>query len=764
MRSAGKWLTVLLVAAIAMSSLAFVACGGVTLSSVTAECAVTEYYVGDAFDMSGVTVTAHYSDGSSRTVAGWTVEGGESLAAGTTSVRLSYTEDGVTVSTDVAITVAERPHVHDYAEEWKSDGTNHWRECSCGEKTDVAAHVWSPKTDVTTDVSCTTDGKEIVTCSVCGYSKEQTITALDHDFDIPKFDDNSHWYQCSRCDEESEHAPHDLTLTVTGMKTEYFDGEKVTADGASASVSCDCGYTKSIAASELTVPSDPLTLEDDGAVITVSYGELKSGVTVTVKERALGSISVKPGIKQDYALNETFAGGTLVLAYEGGGSRETELTAEMLTGFDTSTPGKKTVTVSYENKTTEFDIYVGRDADTGYYRLGSETNVPYKVQVEDGSYVDMNAALLQQGDATSKFENTAKDSSGKTYPNGAEGYSTANISVKGNKITLRFVSDYAGKFTLGLRGQSGTGKGLSDQALDKAFAVTVNGDPATITGTLDAGSSTNTAWCDMTVWTLLKDVLGEQPMKKGVNEIEFAFLGNTTDNALRFPNLDYFTVTFTEIYDDSEHTLTIAGGKANGSDTVSLAYGAAIPEITWDDEENIIGWTFGSKAYTDISGLTMIAGDATLRAVYVSDCTYKSAGGSVRHNKGATDDGTGKTVGPIDTNENIPVAVNADSVKVTLGDIPEAARGVTFKNDINFGSGDVTVFVTVTNNGSEGLPGIVYGTELGTVDIGDVGANATVTACAVISSDGADHWTNLFWDGVISSLDVTIAVYTYIAA
>ena len=149
MRSAGKWLTVLLVAAIAMSSLAFVACGGVTLSSVTAECAVTEYYVGDAFDMSGVTVTAHYSDGSSRTVAGWTVEGGESLAAGTTSVRLSYTEDGVTVSTDVAITVAERPHVHDYAEEWKSDGTNHWRECSCGEKTDVAAHVWSPKTDVT---------------------------------------------------------------------------------------------------------------------------------------------------------------------------------------------------------------------------------------------------------------------------------------------------------------------------------------------------------------------------------------------------------------------------------------------------------------------------------------------------------------------------------------------------------------------------------------------------------------------------------------
>lgn len=72
MRSAGKLLTVVLVAALALSSLAFVACGDIVLSSITAECSVTEYYAGDDFDESSVTVTAHYSDGSSRTVAGWT--------------------------------------------------------------------------------------------------------------------------------------------------------------------------------------------------------------------------------------------------------------------------------------------------------------------------------------------------------------------------------------------------------------------------------------------------------------------------------------------------------------------------------------------------------------------------------------------------------------------------------------------------------------------------------------------------------------------
>ncbi|HIV64123.1 MAG TPA: bacterial Ig-like domain-containing protein [Firmicutes bacterium] len=833
MKSARKLMMVLLVAALAMSSLAFVACGEVGLSSITAECAVTEYYAGDAFDMSGVTVTAHYSDGSSRTVAGWTVEGGENLTAGTTSVRLSYTEDGTTVSTDVAITVSERPHEHDYSGEWKSDGTNHWRECSCGEKTDVAAHVWSPQTDVTTDVSCTTDGKEIVTCSVCGYSKEQTITALGHDFDIPKYDENGHWYACSRCGVENTPVPHALTLTVTGMKTEYFEGDVMTVDGASASVSCDCGYTKSVASDELIVPDEPLTLEDDGAVIKIGYGELTFDVTVTVKELVLSSISVAQGYKQDYAIDEAFAGGTLVLTYENGSSGNADLTAEMLTGFDTSAPGQKTVTVTYEGKTTEFVIYVGRDADTGYYRLGSETGTPYKVQVEDGSYVDMSEAQLQDK-ATSKFENMAmKKGDDSKYPNGAEGYSTANISVSGNKITLRFVSDYAGMFTLGLRGQSGSGSGLNDQPLNKAFAVSVNGVAAEITGTLAAGSATDTAWRDMTVWTELDNVLGGT-MKKGLNEIEFAYLG--ASGTLRFPNLDYFTVTFTEIYEnaslevsgsaevplggayaggltvtvkngediveadvpvtadmiggldsstagekditvnylglsasykvtvvDEKHTLTIVGGTAGGSNTVSLGYGEAIPEITWDNEDNIICWMFGGNAYTDISGLTMTAGDATLSAIYRDECTNVKLPVSVRWNSGVADENgkAGNNLGGTDVKsaDDTLFAENDGLRFNNFGAVKAGAQGITHCGNIIFGSGKVLVVVAVHNYGENVFAGVSYGTECGIVDVGDVASGETVYAAAVIDADGANHWTHLFWDGEVSSLDYSIAVY-----
>ena len=1173
MRSAGKLLTVVLVAALALSSLAFVACGDIVLSSITAECSVTEYYAGDDFDESSVTVTAHYSDGSSRTVAGWTVGSGEDLAAGTASVRVSYTEGGVTATADVAITVTERPHAHDFTGGWKSDASGHWLECACGEKSEEDSHEWSAKTEVTEDVSCTEDGKQIVTCSVCGYSEEQTIAALDHDFTEPYYDAAHHWYGCSRCDATSERVAHDLALTVTGMRTEYFEGEKVTVEGASASVSCACGYKSAVDVSELTVPDEELTLDDDGTTVTVSYGELTFDVTVTVSPRVLDSVAIKPGYKTDYAIGEQFAGETLIVTYSDGSFVEAALTAEMLDGFDTSAPGSRTVTATYEDKTTQFVIYVGRDPESGIYRLGSETDVPYKVQAEDDAYVDMSEAVLQKGQ-TNKFENVAKtsnDSTAEYYPNGAEGYSTCNISVAGNKVTLRFVSDYAGKFTLGLRGQSGSGSGLNDQQLSEAFSVSVNGEPATIDGLLKAGSATGNNWCDMTVWTILDDVLGTQTMKAGVNEIEFAFLGKTTET-MRFPNLDYFTVTFTEIYndlslvvsgsaevplggsytggltvtvmngedaieenvpvtaemisafdssapgvkditvsyfgltanhtitvlpdkvatgirvkdgykqdyaigeefagatlvtvysDDSEseseltkemldgfdtsvpgevtvgvtsggmqtqfviyvgrdpesgiyrlgsetnaaykvqvendsyvdmseaetqdegqskfenttknaagevssngaegystsnlsvngnkitlrffsdyagkftlglrgqsgsfkgvrdqaldgaftvtvngrpatitgtlnagsstgtdwcdltvwtelenilgeqyaaagvneitflytgsagdvrfpnldyftvtftefyedaslvvsgsaeapmggsytdgltvtlkngedvieavpvtaemisgldtssagektatvtylgltaeckvtvvdrdYELTIVGGTAGGENTVSLGYGDAIPEIVWENEENIVGYVFGGEAYASADGLTMIAGDATLCAVYADECTVVKPTDSVRWNMGMSDD-SGKTTGTAgDTTAAVTgdTVIKADDAKrySSFGAVASGARGLTFRGDVNFGSGDVAVFVVIVNHSENTLEDVYFGTECGAVSLGSVAADSEARGAAVIASDGNNHWPHLFF-GDAAGLDFTIAVYT----
>ena len=58
------------------------------------------------------------------------------------------------------------PHTHNYGSEWKSDATNHWKECSCGSKTEVAAHTASEWiTD--TAATATTEGTMHKECTVC---------------------------------------------------------------------------------------------------------------------------------------------------------------------------------------------------------------------------------------------------------------------------------------------------------------------------------------------------------------------------------------------------------------------------------------------------------------------------------------------------------------------------------------------------------------------------------------------------------------------
>ena len=76
----------------------------VTLKSIAVSGQKTAYNVGDAFDKP--TVTATYSDESTKTVTDAAVFNGYNLsAAGTQPVTVQYTEEGVTVSTTFSITV-----------------------------------------------------------------------------------------------------------------------------------------------------------------------------------------------------------------------------------------------------------------------------------------------------------------------------------------------------------------------------------------------------------------------------------------------------------------------------------------------------------------------------------------------------------------------------------------------------------------------------------------------------------------------------------
>lgn len=60
------------------------------------------------------------------------------------------------------------PHTHVYdTSKWLNDETNHWHECACGEKGDVAAHTFVWVTDK--EATATQAGSKHQECSVCGY-------------------------------------------------------------------------------------------------------------------------------------------------------------------------------------------------------------------------------------------------------------------------------------------------------------------------------------------------------------------------------------------------------------------------------------------------------------------------------------------------------------------------------------------------------------------------------------------------------------------
>ena len=65
----------------------------------------TAYFEREVFDPEGMVVTANYTDGSSKTVAGYTYSPTSQLSKGTTMITVSYSEGGATKTTTQSITV-----------------------------------------------------------------------------------------------------------------------------------------------------------------------------------------------------------------------------------------------------------------------------------------------------------------------------------------------------------------------------------------------------------------------------------------------------------------------------------------------------------------------------------------------------------------------------------------------------------------------------------------------------------------------------------
>lgn len=84
-------------------------------------------------------------------------------------VRSNMLEVIMDADKTVIVTYKSIPHIHNHGTAWKSDADNHWHECPCGDRKDVAAH--SFKWVIDKEPTATRKGSKHEECTVCGYKK-----------------------------------------------------------------------------------------------------------------------------------------------------------------------------------------------------------------------------------------------------------------------------------------------------------------------------------------------------------------------------------------------------------------------------------------------------------------------------------------------------------------------------------------------------------------------------------------------------------------
>ena len=142
---------------------------------------------------------------------------------------------------------------------------------------------------------------------------------------------------------------HVSGIIVKEFKTEYMYGDAV--EGTLA-VIYDDGSTEEVEITRSMVSGFSTYSEGENKTATVRYEGFEQAVTYSVQKLRIAEMYVQ-NFDIDYEIGDTFAGAKLMVKYNDGTSETVDITADMLSGFDTATAGEKQVTVSYQGEAEE---------------------------------------------------------------------------------------------------------------------------------------------------------------------------------------------------------------------------------------------------------------------------------------------------------------------------------------------------------------------------------------------------------------------------
>ena len=252
----------------------------------------TSYLAGQSFDKTGMKVVATYNDGTSSEITNYTVEDGENLEEGKTSVTVTYMEDSVIVSATQNISVL--PNELKQIEITQGASKTEYIE---GEKFNAdGIVVTATYEDGTTrtidnykviDEDSLTVGKTNVTIS---YTEGNITKTATHNITV------------------IEKVLTEIEITEKAEKTNYVEGQSFDTDGMKVIAKYNDGSSKEITNYEVT---DGNNLAEGKTTVTISYTE--EGITktaiqdITVIQKELREIEIEEeSNKKTYVEGQNF--------------------------------------------------------------------------------------------------------------------------------------------------------------------------------------------------------------------------------------------------------------------------------------------------------------------------------------------------------------------------------------------------------------------------------------------------------------------------
>ena len=343
-----------------------------------------EYFVGDKFDSTGLVVSAHYNDNTSKIIDPIFEE--PSLEeSGTKEVELTYEENGISMSTSFDVIVKDI-----VLESIKLSGTK---------KTEFEYdEEFSYEGLIVTAVYNNGTSKKVNPTSVTGYNGkqpgQQTITVTYEEDGVSARET----YQILVKEQEKVVVLESITLSGD-YKTNYFIGEEFDSSNLVVTAHYSDGSSKAVIPSNIKGFNKDTSGEQN---ILVSYieGGLNASASykVNVELIKLTSISLSGSYQKVFTYGSPFnSDGLIVTAHYNNGT-EKVVTPKSITGYDSSKVGQSTITVTYDEDeisvNTTYVVTVNPNVDpTPDPTPQNDDNTVVVIAAASGSVVAVGGAI-----------------------------------------------------------------------------------------------------------------------------------------------------------------------------------------------------------------------------------------------------------------------------------------------------------------------------------------------------------------------------------